>query len=414
MIALLLIASAVFSGLCTVALIPVVHKIGLKYELLDQPDGKRKVHTKPIPRVGGLAILCAVAITLLILGLAEPSLKSLVGNLIVVPSWPVVVGAVLMAILGFVDDIQDLHALPKLIVQSVFALLVVAGGLRITAFDTVFGGGEIALAVSIGLTIVWVVGIINGINFMDGMDGLAGGIVAISIVALGGAFFINSSFGLVVVAAVVLGAIFGFLKYNLAPASIFMGDVGSHFLGYIVAVFALSGTAHANPILGLIVAAVAMGLPVLDTLITLFRRPQYDKPLLHSDGDHFHHRLMERFDKPKVIRILYAISVCFATGAVAMASLSVVPSMVLFGLGTLAVIYLLYWLGYLPGKYSDGPADAVRVRFASSLDGDELGTSGDGAVFPDETTELVERTSENGRDMTMIPPPQPTSSQSAA
>ena len=334
--------------------------------------------------MGGVAIIAAMAIGMGVFALLQPVLPQGLAVAFEMPSALIILGALLMAGVGFVDDVRDMHALPKLIAQTVISLLVVVGGFRITVFDTALGGGDVALAVSVLLTLIWVVGTVNGVNFIDGMDGLAGGAVAIALVGLGVAHAIGGDISGIVLVAIAIGAVLGFLRYNVRPASIFMGDVGSHFLGYVLAVFALGITAHGNPIVALTIAAVALGLPILDAIITLVRRPQFDKPLLHSDGDHFHHRLMVRFPNAKVVLILYLASVFFAASAVFMALSSTLGALFIFLLGLAAVVGFLYWLGYLPGRYANGPADgygSTRSLKGFVVDAAQL-PGGDGAIQP--------------------------------
>lgn len=380
MLVLTLIGGFVLSLGAALGLIPLVRRVGLRLGWMDRPDGQRKVHVRPIPRVGGVAILGAVVLSCAALLLVRPWLPEAVGEALRLPAWPVLLGAFLMALVGFADDVHDLNALPKLIAQTLIAGLVVAGGIRITAFDAALGGGEAAFAVSALLTVVWVVGTINGVNFIDGLDGLAGGVLTIAFVGLGAAFLLGGAPAGLLVAVTTVGAILGFLRYNAAPASIFMGDVGSHFLGYTLAVFALQGTAHPDPVLALVVAASAMGLPVLDGIVTTIRRPQYDKPLLHSDGDHFHHRLLLRYPKATVVRILWALSGAFAVGAAAMAASPAPVALALFALGMLSVLGFLYWLGYLPGRFAAGPADRRAHPLPEALL--DAPSSGDGSSMP--------------------------------
>ena len=380
MLVLTLTGGLVLSLGAALVLIPLVHRLALRLGWMDRPDGHRKVHVRPIPRVGGLAIMGATVVGCATLLLARPWLDPEVASALAVPSWPILLGAVLMALVGFVDDVRDLHALPKLIVQALIAGLVVYGGFRITAFDAALGGGELAFAVGAFLTVIWVVGVINGVNFIDGLDGLAGGVVTLSFLGLGAVFLLGGSPGTLLWPVAIVGGVLGFLRYNRAPASIFMGDVGSHFLGYALALFALQGTAHAHPVMALVVAASAMGLPVLDGIMTTIRRPQYDKPLLHSDGDHFHHRLMLRYARTTVVWILYAISAAFALGASVMAVTPMPQALAIFGLGVLGVFGFLYWLGYLPGRNASGPADR-RAR-PLPLELVDAPTSGDGASLP--------------------------------
>ncbi len=384
MLVLNLVGALALSLAVALLFVPLVHRLAVRMGWMDRPDGHRKVHVRVVPRVGGLAIVGAMGIGLGCFGLIGSLLASDQAVAFEIPSVVLLIGALLMAGVGFVDDVRDMPALPKLIAQILVSALVVAGGLRITVFDGALGGGDFALAVSMVLTIIWIVGVVNGVNFIDGMDGLAGGVVAIALIGLGTVHAIGGDVSGIFLVAVALGAVLGFLYYNVRPASIFMGDVGSHFLGFVLAVLALRGTAHENPTISLTIAAVVLGLPILDMLITIIRRPQYDKPLLHSDGDHFHHRLMVRFPDERVVGILYLASGFFAGGAVLMALSSAQAAVLIFCLGVVVVSVFLYWLGYLPGRFSTGPADgrgATRSLYRIVVDPARL-SRGDGAVQP--------------------------------
>lgn len=388
MLVLTLTVAFALSLASALVVIPVVRRLAYKMGWMDRPDGHRKVHIRELPRVGGLGIVVAIGIGLGTFALLGPLLPEELAVGLKMPSATLILGALLMAGVGLIDDIRDMHAIPKLIAQTIVSLLVVVGGMRITVFDSALGGGDVALGVSVLLTVIWTVGTINGVNFVDGMDGLAGGVVAIALLGLGAVHAIGGDLSGIVLVAVSIGAVLGFLRYNFRPASIFMGDIGSHFLGYLLAVYALHGTAHVNPIVALSIAAVVLGLPILDTLITIIRRPQYDKPLLHSDGDHFHHRLMVRFANEKVVRILYLVSMFFSGSAILMALSSTAAASIIFLLGLGAVVGFLYWLGYLPGRYAMGPADGYgSTRSLHLFAVDAIHPSGgDGAIQPAEVS----------------------------
>lgn len=384
MLVLTLTGAFALSLVCALVMVPLVRRVAFRMGWMDRPDGHRKVHVREVPRVGGLGIACAMGVGLGVIAMLRPFLPDSVSVAVEMPSAILILGAILMGAVGFFDDVRDLDALPKLIAQAVFSLLVVIGGLRITVFDAALGGGDLAWGISVILTVVWVVGTINGVNFIDGMDGLAGGVIAIGLIGLGAVHIIGGDLSGIVLVAVTLGAVIGFLKYNVRPASIFMGDVGSHFLGYVLAVYALQGSAHASPIVAITIAAVALGLPILDALVTLIRRPQYDKPLLHSDGDHFHHRLMVRYPNAKVVRILYLVSAIFAASAVLMALTTAQGALVVFVFGVAAVGGFLYWMGYLPGPNAAGPADghgSSRSLHGIVIDASQY-PGGDGSVQP--------------------------------
>jgi len=188
----------------------------------------------------------------------------------------------------------------------------------------------------------------NAVNFIDGMDGAAAGVVAVAFAGLAVAHAIGGDLGALVLAAAVIGALIGFLRYNFYPASIFMGDSGSLFLGYGLAAYALRGTAHANPVLALVIPAVIMGIPVLDTGVSILRRRLTGKSLFSPDRDHIHHRLLVQMSTRRASLTLYGFGAFLALGALVMASMGPVGAAVTFLLGSVAVYGFLNYVGYLP------------------------------------------------------------------
>ena len=356
------------SLLAALLLVPLVRDGARRLRWTDLPDGQRKLHARPTPTVGGVALVAAFAVGVNGLQLLAPLFGAEHLVSVLAPPWAVMLGAGLVAALGLLDDLLDLGYRTKLAGQAAAAALVWMSGLRVTLFDGVLGDSIAGLVVSAVLTVAWVVVVANAVNLVDGRDGLAGGLVALAFAGLAGAHVLRSgdTGGLLLVAAA-LGALLGFLRYNAPPASIFMGDSGSLFLGYLLAAYALRGTAHPQPALALAVPAVALGLPLLDALVTVARRLVHRRPLFRPDRDHIHHRVAARLSERASGLLLGGIGLVLALAAVAMAaSPSPVAVGVLAGVGVGAAV-LLYWLGYLrrtpggPAVPAAPPPDGPRI-----------------------------------------------------
>src|SRR5690606_34492605 len=184
------------------------------------------------------------------------------------------IGALAMVGAGFYDDTRGLGFKGKFVIQVFAAYTLLYAGYRVDVTGLPFVGEDpyVQALISIPLTLLWIVGVINAINLMDGLDGLAAGLVLIAFACLALVFGVNGQNGLVMVALIMGGALVGFLLYNFNPASIFMGDSGSMFLGYMLATYALEGRGHADPAVALLIPAVALGLPLLDTTLSIVRR----------------------------------------------------------------------------------------------------------------------------------------------
>lgn len=358
----------VLSLLAALVFVPLVRDGARRLRWTDQPDGERKLHARPTPTVGGVALVAAFAVGVNGMQLLAPLFGAEHLVSVLAPPWAVMLGAGLVAALGLLDDLLDLGYRTKLAGQAAAAALVWLSGLRVTLFDGVLGDGVAGLVVSAVLTVAWVVTVANAVNLVDGRDGLAGGLVVLAFAGLAGAHVIRSgdTGGLLLVAAA-LGALLGFLRYNAPPASIFMGDSGSLFLGYLLAAYALRGTAHPQPALALAVPAVALGLPLLDALVTVARRLVHRRPLFRPDRDHIHHRVAARLSERAAGLLLGGIGLALALAAVAIAASPVPVAVgVLAGVGVGAGA-LLYWLGYLrrtpggPAVPDAPPSDAARI-----------------------------------------------------
>lgn len=302
------LALAVSSGLT-----PFVRDIARAQGWLDRPGLDRHVHTKPIPRVGGVAIAISFA---LVVGCAV--LASYWSHWPVAePLHPVVISkilgpAFLIFLLGLYDDLRGASPALKFFVQAVAAALLFFAGFGIQRIAFLSSSDTLQTAIGLPLTIFWVLLITNAFNLIDGLDGLAAGSALFSAVVM----FLSSLFmpdTLVLLFSIVLiGVILGFLRFNFHPASIFLGDSGSLFLGFLISTLAMVGSQKSPTIVAVSIPLIALGFPILDVALAVARRFLGGKPIFIGDGDHIHHRLLKRgLGQREAVLLLYAITAGF-------------------------------------------------------------------------------------------------------
>jgi len=305
--ALFLIAT--FSAL---VITPVVRRLCERFKLLDVPADGRRVHTSAIPRLGGVAIylslLLALSSLLFVSNLVTESLQFYTPVLL-----KVLIPASLVLLLGVYDDLRGANAVVKFVGLGLIASLFYAMGGRIEALAVPFVGVvHFPPVIGFVLTVFWLVAISNAFNLIDGMDGLATGAalfssVVILVVALSGGHLVMS-----VVTIVICGALAGFLRYNFNPASIFLGDSGALFVGFLLAALSLMGAQKATTAIAVITPILAFGLPVVDTTVTMARRLIGRRPIFQGDGEHIHHMLLKRgWSQRRVVLILYSVCAMF-------------------------------------------------------------------------------------------------------
>ena len=294
----------VFSVLITTTLIPLFSKLALRYNAVDMPDS-RKVHILPTPRVGGLAMAIGVFTPMLVLNTSSTSVRAFLA------------GAAVIILFGIIDDLVSLPPLTKMAGQVTAALIVIfLGDCNIHSLGMLMPAGmTLAAPISIPLTLITIVGVTNAINLADGLDGLAGGISLLIFGCLGFlAYEVNDQeTGLVALAFI--GAIFGFLRDNTFPASIFMGDTGSQLLGFAAITFSLTltqGESHLSPLLPL----VLLGFPVLDTLSVMTTRIINRRSPFSPDKNHLHHNLLALgLRHPESVLLLYIVQTLMVMAA---------------------------------------------------------------------------------------------------
>mgnify|MGYP001167336322 CR=1 FL=1 len=301
---------------------PLVKKLAYKVGAIDEPN-HRKVHTRTMPRLGGVAIYAAFTIGLLVImpfvpeGLLSAYDRNLISALLV--------GGTLIVLLGALDDKYDLNAKLKLLVQIGAACIVVFGfGVKINLLNIPFGSAMQPLGewVSIALTIVWIVGVTNAINLIDGLDGLAAGVSGIAIATILVMGIIMANEAVILLAALLLGSIGGFLFFNFHPAKIFMGDSGALFLGFALATLSMLGFKQIT-VVSFVTPLLIIGVPLSDTFFAIVRRWKKKKPIFEADKGHLHHCLQQLgFSHRKTVLIIYAIAAFFGACAVIQSSVS--------------------------------------------------------------------------------------------
>lgn len=289
--------------IASVIITPLVKKAAVKLGAVDLPN-KRKVHTKVMPRLGGLAIYISFLIGIIVL---QPKSEL---------TWPIVIGSLIIVATGVLDDLLQITPKAKLTGQIAAALVVVLGGVQLQYINLPLGGTIEFGFFSIPITIIWIVAITNAINLIDGLDGLAAGVSSIALITIAGMAFVMGNAFVASISLIVLGSTLGFLVYNFYPAKIFMGDTGALFLGYIISVLALLGFKNITMI-SLIVPVIILGVPISDTIFAIIRRFVNKQPLSAADKSHLHHCLLRLgYSHRQTVLIIYGIAAFFAISAV--------------------------------------------------------------------------------------------------
>ena len=288
----------------TMTLIPPLMKFAIRFSVVDMPS-ERKVHTGAIPRIGGAAMMIG-AITPVILWL--PLGEMLTGLLLAL---------VVLFVFGALDDSSDLDYRLKFLGQFGAVLIVVfVSDIKIGIFPF-FGLDPVSEYLSIPITVLFLVGTTNAVNLSDGLDGLAAGVSLLSLCAISLLAYFSEGYDLVLMSFAIIGAIFGFLRFNTFPARIFMGDTGSQFLGFVVGVFAVMLTQKTNPTLNPLLPLFLIGLPIIDTLFVMASRYRTGASLFSADKKHIHHRLLELgIAQYEAVAIIYLSQIGFIVLAV--------------------------------------------------------------------------------------------------
>lgn len=299
----------------TLLLTPWVKKLALRIGAVDMPN-HRKVHTVMMPRLGGLAIFLAfAAVTLAVLPFLPQAFFDKYDDLF----FSLLVGGTVIVLTGILDDKYELSARVKLLGQIAAASVVVFGfGIRVDLLNLPFGesGMQIETWIGIPLTLLWIIGVTNAINLIDGLDGLAAGVSGIAIATMMAVAIFMGNAAVILMCAILLGGIVGFLFFNFHPAKIFMGDTGALFLGFSLSILSLYGFKQVT-LVSFITPLLIIGVPLSDTFFAVIRRWVNKKPIFAPDKGHLHHCLRELgFSHRKTVLIIYGIALFFGISAI--------------------------------------------------------------------------------------------------
>lgn len=335
----MLYAAIVVAFVASILLTPLVRKLAFRIGAVDKPN-YRKVHTAIMPRIGGLAIFGSFLIGYLLLRPED------------IHSTSILVGAVIIILTGFLDDMLEITAKAKIAGQLSAALIVVMwGGLQIDFINLPFGGQIEFGILSIPITIIWIIGITNAINLIDGLDGLAAGVSSIALITLSIMAIIMGDPFVIATAAILAASSLGFLFFNFHPAKIFMGDTGSLFLGYMIAVLALLGFKNVA-VISLIIPVIMLGVPISDTFFAIVRRIRMKQKIMAPDKSHLHHCLLRAgFSHRQTVLIIYGLAALFGLAAILFSQATVWGSIILLVVMLLAIELFVEVIGLAGANY---------------------------------------------------------------
>ena len=353
--ALWILLAVLVASVLSFAATPLVKKLAVSVGAMDVPKDNRRMHKVPIPRLGGLAIFVAFVITVLIFAKIDRQMRG------------ILIGSLLIVMLGVLDDIYSLRALPKFLVQIAAAVVVVLYGCRIefisnpvlTSTATYL---RLSNVVSIVITIVWIVAITNAVNFIDGLDGLAVGVSGISAATMLVVSILVAEQNVAIIMAALFGACLGFIPYNFNPAKIFMGDTGSTFLGFILATMSIQGLFKLYAIISFAVPFLILGIPIFDICFAVIRRLARGQNPMTADREHVHHRLIDMgFDQKQSVMITYMLTALLGLAAVVLTGSGEVKALLLLG-SIFVVGGAGFWIIFAGRKEKADPETPVPVE----------------------------------------------------
>lgn len=334
---------------------PLVKALSVKVGAVDVPKDGRRMHDHPIPRMGGLAIFFGFLTAMLLFVPLDGEKQGML------------LGAVVIVVLGMLDDRFALPAKPKFLVQIGAALIAVLSGniIDVLSNPNIFSPNPVWELgwLAYPITVIWIVAITNSVNFIDGLDGLACGVSTISAATMLVIALLVSEQEVAVMMAALAGACIGFLPYNFNPAKIFMGDTGSTFLGFIMATVSVNGMFKQYTIISFVVPFLMLGLPIFDECFAVIRRLSRGQSPMAPDRGHVHHRLIDMgFSQKQAVGVLYVISAILGLSAVVLTAGGAQKAMVF--LLAMAAATVIAWRVFLPNpgqeKPEEDPAEEVN------------------------------------------------------
>ena len=319
-----LMAALLAAGLISFLATPLVKNLAYKVGAIDVPKDNRRMHHEPIPRLGGLAIFIAFLFTVIVLADIDRTTRG------------ILLGAIMIVILGVMDDIMTLKALPKFLVPIAAAGVAVYHGcdIQFISNPNIFRPLDYLNLgwLSIPVTIIWIVAITNAVNFIDGLDGLAVGVSAISTASLLIIALMVEELNIAIILSALLGSCLGFIPYNKNPAKIFMGDTGATFLGFILATLSVQGLFKLYAIISFAVPFLILGIPIFDICFAFLRRIAKGQNPMKADRGHVHHRLIDMgFNQKQAVAISYMLTAILGLAAVLLTSSGELRALILIG-----------------------------------------------------------------------------------
>ncbi len=298
---------------------PRVRELALRAGVVDHPGGRR-IHDRPVPRWGGIAIWLGVVLAVALAALGD---WLVAGNKVLTPQLvALLAGASVVAVLGMVDDRFELSAKWQALGLVAVAVAVSQFGVRINYVTNPSGGLFYLGWAAVPATVVWLFGVTKTIDLIDGLDGLAAGVCAIASCALAVLAILMNTHSVAIVCAAVTGASLGFLRYNYPPASVFMGTVGAQFMGFVIAGAAVIGAFKVAAAFAVLVPILALGVPLFDAVFAVARRAANGQPVYLPDRGHIHHRLLDAgLTQSQVILVIYCATVVLSAGALFIVSM---------------------------------------------------------------------------------------------
>ncbi len=342
--------SFLISFLYLIIVTPLLIKVGIKYGIVDKVS-RRTIHRGLIPRIGGVGIATGTLLPIMLLFFYDNDVSKLLYN----PptnAHVIVLGGLMIGLLGLIDDIKGVKAKHKLFFQIALSVFVYYNGFDISALSTPFGVIDLGI-MGPPITVLWIVGIINAFNLIDGVDGLSSGVSFFACITIMTLSIVNGHVFVATVSAALAGAVVGFLVYNFNPAKIFMGDAGSMFIGYILAVISLKNQSKGHTVVSFLIPVIAMGLPILDTILAFLRRYLRKQSVFQADSQHIHHLLLSKgWTQKKVVVVLYGISVLFTILAMLLIFQKDVQAFLIIAVFSIIIVVIISKLGYTEIFYS--------------------------------------------------------------
>lgn len=322
---LIIILAFLVAALVSFLSSPLAEKVAAKIGAIDVPKDSRRMHKKPIPRLGGLAIFIGFFVSTLVFTFDFISLEI----------YGIVLGSTVMLALGMADDVLALKASRKFIVQLIAIAIPVACGVRIERFPNFFGDTpyiELPLVWSVVASFIWLLAILNAVNIIDGLDGLACGVSSIMTISSMVILILLEATQVSIIAAALAGACIGFLPYNTNPAKMFMGDTGAMFIGYMLACLSIVGLFKAYAIIAFFIPLLLYLLPIFDLLFAAVRRILSGKSPTQGDKSHLHHKLIALgLSQKKAVAVLYGVSALTGVCAVLLAVDDFIKALIVIG-----------------------------------------------------------------------------------